>query len=301
MRVAITGAGGFVGSKLTSLLMSGGNTVIRLTRKTVAGEGEARWSTSEGLLDPQRIEGIDAVVHLAGENIAAGRWTKARKRLIRDSRVDGTRQLATSLARLDSPPSTLLCASAIGFYGHREEELLSEKSGAGSGFLADVCQEWEKAARPAADSGIRVANVRFGVILSPRGGALAKMLPPFRLGAGGLLGSGRQYMSWVSLDDAVRALLHILRTDDLRGPINVTAPSPATNREFTKTLGRVLRRPTIAPMPAFAARLLFGEMADEMLLASTRVQPVALVASGFEFRHRELEEALRDLLGKPSS
>lgn len=298
LTVAISGAGGFVGSALVPLLTGGGHEVVRLVRGASAGAGEARWSTDEGLIEPEALTGVDAVVHLAGENIAGGRWTERRKQRIRESRVDGTRRLAESLARLDGPPATLLCASAIGFYGDRGDELLNEESTAGRGFLADTCQEWEAASRPAVEAGIRVAHARFGVVLSPQGGALAKMLTPFRLGAGGVIGSGRQYMSWISLDDAASALLHILMTQELSGAINLTAASPVTNREFTKTLGRVLRRPTIAPMPAFAARLAFGEMADEMLLAGARVQPAKLLASGFEHRHPELEGALRHLLGR---
>ena len=237
-------------------------------------------------------------MHLAGENIAVRRWTPAQKARIRDSRVQGTRLLAQSLARLQQPPTVMVCASAIGFYGDRGEELLTEGSAPGSGFLTDTCRAWEAAAQPASEKDIRVVNLRLGVVLSPGGGALAKMLLPFRLGVGGKIGSGRQYMSWIEIDDVVGVIHYALTTDELRGPVNAVAPNPVTNREFTKTLGRVLSRPTIFPMPAFAARLAFGEMADELLLASTRVKPARLQNSGYYFRHPRLEDALRHLLGK---
>jgi uncharacterized protein (TIGR01777 family) len=249
-------------------------------------------------VDTGGLEDMDAVVHLAGENIASGRWTAERKRRIRDSRVRGTRLLADSLARLKEPPKVLVCASAIGYYGNRPEETVNEDSSSGSGFLPEVCREWEKATKPAEESGIRVVGTRFGIVLSPSGGALAKMLLPFRLGAGGKIGSGQQYMSWISLDDAIGAIDHALVTESLAGAVNVVAPRPVTNSEFTKTLGQVLRRPTLFPMPAIAARLLLGEMAEELLLASIRVEPARLLATGYKFRHPDLEGALRQLLGK---
>jgi uncharacterized protein (TIGR01777 family) len=238
----------------------------------------------------------DAVVHLAGENIASARWTERQKARIRDSRVKATGLLCNLLARYSPPPKALVCASAIGYYGDRGDEILKEESAPGSGFLSDVCREWEAATQPAVERGIRVVNLRIGMVLSALGGGLAKMLTPFKLGAGGVMGSGRQYMSWIAVDDLVDAIHFALTHESLRGPANAVAPSPVTNREFTRTLGRVLSRPTPFPMPAFAARLAFGEMADALLLASTRVQPARLLASGFTFRYPDLEGALRHLL-----
>jgi uncharacterized protein (TIGR01777 family) len=236
------------------------------------------------------------VVNLAGDNIAAGRWTPEKKARIRDSRVQLTRQLAESLARLTPPPQVLVSASAIGFYGNRGDEVLREESLSGSDFLSSVCRDWEAATRPAAEAGIRVVCLRFGAILSAAGGALAKMLTPFRLGAGGVIGDGRQWMSWIALNDVLGAIRHALAADALRGPVNVVAPQPVTNREFTQMLGRVLGRPAILPLPAFAARLAFGEMADALLLSSQRVEPARLLASGYRFQFTELEGALRHLL-----
>jgi uncharacterized protein (TIGR01777 family) len=238
------------------------------------------------------------VVHLAGANIAAGRWTPARKAEIRDSRVEGTRSLCQALARLAHPPQVLASASAVGFYGDRGTETLTEESVAGTGFLPGVCQAWEAAAEPATRVGIRVVHLRFGMILSPAGGALRKMLLPFRLGGGGRVGSGAQFVSWIAIDDVLGAIEHVLREESLHGPVNVVAPESVTNAEFTRSLGRVLRRPTLIPLPAFAARLAFGEMADALLLASARVMPARLRASGYRFRFPELEGALRHLLGR---
>jgi len=279
--------------------LTGGHEVTRLLRSTSPSkEKSLTWDPAAPAKDLQPWEGFDAVVHLAGESIASGRWTAARKARIRDSRVAGTKNLCETLARLDQPPRVLVCASAIGFYGDRGDEVLCEESSMGKGFLAEVCRDWEQAAEPARDKGIRVVHARFGVILSPRGGALAKMLFPFRMGAGGVIGSGRQMMSWIALDDAVGAIHHALHTESLHGPINAVAPHPVSNHEFTKKLGHVLGRPTIMPMPAFAARAVFGEMADELLLASTHVEPRRLLAAHYDFRHWYLEDALRHLLGK---
>jgi hypothetical protein len=236
-------------------------------------------------------------VHLAGENIT-GRWTAAKKARIRESRVQGTRLLAEAVARLERPPRVLVCASAIGYYGTRGEEILREESPPGKGFLAEVCQQWEAAAQPVAQKGVRVVHLRTGLVLSRQGGALAKMLPAFRLGLGGKIGRGDQYMSWISIDDLAGVIQHALLSETLRGPVNAVAPNPVTNLVFAQTLGRVLRRPTPFPLPAFAARLVFGEMANELLLASTRVDPAKLLASGYGFRHTELAGALRQLLGK---
>ena len=299
MKILVTGSSGLVGAALVPLLSGGGYGVTRLVRfRPRPGAAEVRWDPVAGTVDTAGLEGVGAVVHLAGESIAAGRWTADKKARIRDSRVNGTRRLCESLARLTQPPQAIVCASAIGYYGDRGEERLREESPAGSGFLAEVCQEWEAAAEPARQRGIRVVHLRIGVVLSPAGGALAQMLFPFRMGLGGKIGGGRQYLSWIAIDDLVSVILHVLTTNTLQGPVNAVAPNPVTNLEFTRTLGRVLARPTLFPMPAFAARLAFGEMADELLLASARVEPTRLLASDYRFRHPELEGALRHLLGK---
>ena len=298
MSVAVTGSRGLVGSALVPFLTTGGHRVLRLVREAATDPDAVRWDPASGIQDPTRLAGVDAVVHLAGENIAAGRWTEAQKDAIRRSRVEGTRRFCEALAGFPQPPRVLVAASAIGVYGDRGEERLTEESAPGAGFLAGVCREWEAATEPAQRAGIRVVHLRFGMILSPRGGALGKMLTPFLLGAGGRMGSGRQYVSWVAIDDAIGAVLHALAMGDLRGPVNVVAPTPVTNAEFARTLGRVLRRAAMMPLPAFAARLAFGEMADALLLASARVVPVKLQASGYAFRFPDLEAALRHLLGR---
>ncbi len=295
MKILVTGATGLVGSALVPFLAGGGHEVARLGR-SAPGAGDIRWDPEAGVLKAEALEGFDGVVHLAGENIATGRWTTEKKRRIKESRVQGTLLLATTLAGLDRPPRVLVSASAIGFYGDRGDEELTEGSAAGSGFLSEVCGEWEAATEAAAGKGIRVVHARLGVVLSTGGGALAKMLTPFRLGAGGIIGNGRQYLSWITLDDTAAAVAHLLSTESAAGPVNVVAPAPVTNREFTRTLGAVLRRPTLFPMPGFAARLAFGEMADALLLASTRVTPAALLNSGYGFRHGSLEEGLRHVL-----
>jgi len=297
MRVAVTGSSGLVGSHLVHALQEAGDDVQRLVRRPARLEaGEVAWDPVGGQLDSSRLEGLDGLVHLAGENIASGRWTKARKAAIASSRVHGTKFLCQGLARLRHPPRVLVCASAIGYYGDRGDEPLTESSPPGTGFLAETCQAWEQASRHAQEADIRVMHLRIGVVLSAAGGALAKMLTPFKLGAGGVIGGGRQYMSWVALDDLIRVILHLLSEDGRSGPVNAVAPNPVTNREFTKTLGRILRRPTIATVPAFAARLALGEMADELLLASARVIPQRLLNAGFEFDHPTLEAALRTAL-----
>ena len=254
MKILVSGTTGLIGTALVPFLTTGGHSVVRLIRSQPRpGQAAVHWDTAAGSIDSSALEGLDAVVHLAGENIAARRWTPAQKARIRDSRVQGTRLLAQSLARLQQPPKVMVCASAIGFYGDRGTEVLTEESAPGSGFLTDTCLAWGAAAQPASGKGVRVVNLRLGVVLSPGGGALAKMLFPFRLGVGGKIGSGRQYMSWIGIDDVVGVIHYALTTDELRGPINAVAPNPVTNREFTKTMGRVLSRPTIFPMPAFAA------------------------------------------------
>ncbi|MFA6563464.1 MAG: TIGR01777 family oxidoreductase [Verrucomicrobiia bacterium] len=285
MKVLLTGAGGLVGGALAPLLTGIGHSITRVSHSQPWPE----------------LAGHDAVVHLAGENIAAGRWTPERKTRIRDSRAQMTRQLCETVTKLASPPRVIVCASAIGYYGNRGDEILREESAAGADFLAGVCRDWEAATKPAVDAGIRVVNLRFGVILSATGGALAKMLTPFKLGLGGVIGGGQQWMSWIALDDAVGIIIHALTDETLRGPVNVVASQPVTNREFAKTLGRVLRRPTAFPVPAFVLRLALGEMADALLLSSQRVEPAKLVASGYKFRFPELEGALRHLLSKQAS
>jgi len=297
MRISVTGSSGLIGSALVPFLTAQGHEVGRVVRSTTAA-GAWRWDPGAGHVDAGAVNGKDAVVHLAGETIAAGRWSAARKARIRDSRVRGTRVVAQAVARADPRPKALLCASAMGFYGDRGDERLTEASAPGRGFLSEVSREWEEACAPARDQGVRVVNLRFGIVLSPAGGALAKMLLPFRLGAGGVVGSGKQWWSWVALDDAVGAIQHALVTAGLSGPVNVAAPNPVTNAEFTRTLGRVLARPTLFPVPVFAARLAFGEMADALLLASARVVPERLQQTGYVFRHPELEGALRHLLGR---
>jgi uncharacterized protein (TIGR01777 family) len=298
MRIAITGSTGLVGSALVPFLAAKGHAVVRLVRSAATSSAdEATWDPSALRIDADRLEGLDAVIHLAGENIAARRWNAEQKTRIRDSRVQSTRLLSQTLAKLRKRPRILLSASAIGFYGDRGEEELTEESPAGAGFLAEVCRDWEAAAKSAAEAGIRVVHARFGVILSAKGGALAKMLTPFRLGMGGRIGSGRQWLSWITVDDAIGCIHHALVKESLHGPVNGVAPHPVTNSEFTKSLGRVLRRPTIFPMPAFMARLAFGEMANELLLASARVLPRALLDSNYPFLHGDLEGALRHLLG----
>jgi uncharacterized protein len=297
MIIAVTGSSGMIGTALVEALDAEGQLMRRVVRgPTGDGRHEIRWDPSGGTIDAAELSGVDAVVHLAGEGIADHRWTDSVKARIRDSRVQGTRLLCETLASLSVKPSVLVSASAVGYYGDRAEELVDESSPPGSGFLAEVCQQWEAATHPARDADIRVVNLRIGVVLSKQGGALAKMLTPFRLGMGGVIGSGRQYISWITLEDLVRVIQFALHAAVLCGPVNAVTPQPVTNREFTKSLGRVLGRPTIFPMPAAAARLAFGEMADEMLLGGARVAPSALETAGFDFKYPQLEPALRHVL-----
>jgi uncharacterized protein len=296
MRIAVTGSRGLLGSALVPELTAAGHEVVRLVRGP-AGAGELPWDPSRPL-DAAALEGCDAVVHLAGENVSDGRWSAAKKRRIRESRVLGTRTLCAALAASKRPPDVLLSASAVGYYGDRGDALLDEASEPGRGFLAEVCQEWEAACAPAAARGVRVVCLRTGVVLTPKGGALRKLLTPFRLGGGGPIGSGRQWMSWIALDDVLGALRHALLTPSLRGPANLVAPGPVPNAEFARTLGRVLRRPALLPLPAFAVKAALGEMGEALLLASARAQPAQLLRSGYAFRLPDLEGALRHLLGR---
>ncbi len=299
MKILVTGSTGLIGSSLVPLLIANGHAVTRLVRsKPRPDAAEIYWDPAAGTVAMNDLEGMDAVVHLAGESIAGGRWTTQKKLRIQASRVKGTSVLAEHLAPLRQPPKVIVCASAIGYYGDRGEEVLQEESAPGSGFLADTCRNWEAAAEPMVRRGIRVVHLRTGVVLSSGGGALGKMLLPFRMGLGGKVGSGRQYMSWIAMDDLLGVIQHAISNDTIRGAINAVAPNPVTNLEFTKTLGKVLSRPTIFPLPAFAARLALGEMANDLLLASARVQPARLQSSGFVFRYPELEAALRHVLGK---
>jgi uncharacterized protein len=296
MNVLVTGASGFIGSALVPALTTGGHSVRRLVRRVPSREDEYRWDPAAGEVQQDALDGIDAAVHLAGESVA-GRWTAPKKERILRSRVDGTRTLSEALTGLSPPPRVLVCASAIGYYGDRGDEELTEESASGEGFLAEVVREWEAASRPAEEGGIRVVPLRFGIVLSPAGGALKTMLTPFRLGVGGRLGGGRQWMSWVSIDDVVGAIHHALVTDELEGVANTVAPEPVTNAEFTKTLGRVLGRPTLLPVPAAALRLVLGEFSQEAL-SSMRVRPRRLLETGYEFRHPRLEQALRHVTGR---
>jgi uncharacterized protein (TIGR01777 family) len=303
MKVIVTGSTGLVGSALVRSLLADGDGVTRLVRGgaqtfSAPGTKAVRWEPESGEVDAKELEGHDAAVHLAGESIADGRWSDEKKRRIRESRVKGTRLLAETLAHLNEKPKVLVSASAIGFYGDRGDEVLREESASGEDFLSEVCREWEKATLAASQAGIRVVHVRIGVVLSAKGGALAKMSTPFKLGMGGKVGDGRQYMSWITLDDLIAIIRRAVTDESLRGPVNAVAPNPVTNEEFTKALGHALGRPTFLSMPAFAARLAFGEMADALLLSSARVEPARLNEAGFKFSHPKIDEALRHVLGK---
>jgi uncharacterized protein (TIGR01777 family) len=293
MKVLVTGATGLVGSELVPFLTGQGHEVFRLTRSAPREARDIVWDPSRHEIPRGRIDGTDVVVHLAGENIAGQRWNEKFKQELRSSRVDATKLLCETLLKLEKKPKTLLCASAVGFYGDRGTDWLNETSVAGTGFLPDLCRDWEAACKPAQDAGIRVIQMRFGIILSPKGGPLAKMRTPFSMGMGGVVGSGNQYWSWISIDDVVGAIKFFIDQEKLSGPVNVTAPCPVTNYDFTKTLGAVLHRPTMVPMPALAARFAFGEMADALLLASARVMPNRLSESGYRFQYPTLETALK--------
>ena len=292
MRIAIAGASGLVGKALTPLLEAEGHDVVRLVRSWPKA-GEIEWHPNQDSIDTGKLEGFDAIINLAGENVAEGRWTEEKKKKIHDSRVNGTHLLSEAIAKLTTKPRCFLCASATGIYGDRGDETLDEQSESGGGFLAGVCREWEKATEPAHRAGVRVVNFRFGPILARAGGMLEKMLTPFKMGLGGKIGSGKQYISWVAIEDAVAVIKRVLNDESIRGPLNVVSPKPVTNERFTRALGEVLSRPTVMAVPAFAARLAFGEMADEMLLVSQKVIPKKLQAAGFQFEYSDLETALQ--------
>ncbi|HET8713163.1 MAG TPA: TIGR01777 family oxidoreductase [Gemmatimonadales bacterium] len=296
MKIAVSGSTGLIGSPLVEVLKARGDAVVRLVRPPAkAGPDSIQWDPERGRIDRAGLEAVDAVIHLAGENVF-GRWSSAKKRRIRDSRVQGTRLISDTIASLAKRPATLLAASAIGFYGNQRDQPLTEQSPSGSDFLAEVAREWEAATASAARAGVRVVNMRFGVVLTPRGGALGKMLPPFRLGVGGPVGSGNQFVSWIALEDAINAIVYLLGKTEVTGPVNITAPNPVTNREMATTLGRVLHRPSVVPVPSFALKMAFGAEGADMLQSGQRVLPERLVASGFTFRFPALEPALRHLL-----
>ncbi len=294
--VLISGASGFVGTHLTEFLLEKGYKVKKLTRSLPDTTGDqVYWNPAKGEIELEALEDLDAVVHLAGENIA-GRWTDQKKAKIESSRVQGTKLLSESLAKLNKKPEVLIAASAVGYYGSRGDEILSEKSTHGRGFLSDVGVKWENATKAAQEAGIRVCNVRIGLVLGADGGALGKMLVPFKLGLGGKIGDGKQYWSWIAIDDLVEIIYYLLEHEDLKGPVNAVAPNAGTNNEFTSTLGRVLGRPTIFPLPAFVVRGLFGEMGEETMLSSARVTPQKLLDSGYKFKYPKLEQALNNIL-----
>jgi uncharacterized protein (TIGR01777 family) len=297
MKVAVTGSSGLIGSALYQFLTAHDHEVIRVVRKPAADPATVFWDPLARIVEKDRLEGLDAVVHLASENVAGRRWSERQKAIIRDSRVAATDLLATSLAGLSRPPSVLVSASAVAIYGDRGSEILTEASVPGRGFGAAICRDWEAATAPAEAAGIRVVHLRTGIVLDSSGGGLKKMLPLFRSCLGGPTGSGTQYMSWISMDDEIRAIHHTLRTDTINGPVNLTGPTPVTNRTFVKSLARRLRRPAVLPIPASGARLLLGsEMAGELLLSSQRAIPEKLLSHGFTFWHTEIPDALRRAL-----
>jgi len=303
MKVIVTGSGGLVGRALVRSLLADGHSVTRLVRGgaqqfRAPGSAAVEWNPDKGTIDAAALEGHDAAVHLAGEPIAEGRWDDAKKRRILESRAKGTRLIAETIAGLKEKPRVLVSASAVGFYGDRGAEVMREESASGEGFLSEVCREWEKATLAASQAGARVVHVRIGFVLDGEGGGLPKMLTPFKLGVGGKVGSGQQYISWITLEDLVRVLRRAIEDESLRGPVNAVAPGAVTNEQFTKALGHVLGRPTLLPVPTFALRLAFGEVADAVMLASTRVEPARLREAGFDFKHTDIDAALSSVLGK---
>ena len=294
-RILVSGVSGPIGAALLPSLRTSGCSVVRLVRGITSSEHQIAWDPSVPIA-PQTVSGFDAVIHLAGEGIF-GRWTAAKKSKIRDSRVVGTFNLASALAQAEDKPKVFVCGSAIGYYGNRGDETLREESAPGTGFLAEVCQDWEEATTPAVQADIRTAHVRIGIVLSPKGGALGAMLPPFKVGLGGRTGNGQQWMSWIDVRDMVGAIHHILKNDLIQGPVNLVAPKPVRNTEFATTLASVLSRPAILPLPAFAVKLAFGEMGEELLLGSQKVEASKLISSGYPFRFRELRASLKAILG----
>jgi len=292
MRILITGASGLIGTALQRSFDEIGHELLLASRKEAKDSQHIQWDVEKGFSEPERLEGIDAVVHLAGESVFGLSWSDAKKKAIRDSRVDGTRSVVEAISKLKARPNVLVAASAIGFYGDRGDEEMTESSAAGDTFLAEVSKEWESEARRAEDAGIRTVLLRTGIILSKDGGALGTMLLPFKLGIGGVVGSGKQWMSWISIDDHIRVINYAIENENVRGAVNSVSPNPVTNGEFTKTLGEVLYRPTILPLPSFAVNMVFGEMGDALLLASTRVVPKRLEDAGFEFKYPELKTAI---------
>ena len=296
MKILVSGSTGTVGSHLLNVISSNSSEIWRLVRSRAAGERLIFWDPQGGRVDnPDLLEGFDAVVHLSGENIV-GRWTEKKKDSIRQSRVLSTRYLVNLFSGLRNPPKTFICASATGYYGDRGGERLTERSAVGSGFLPDTCREWENEANKASDFGVRVINLRTGPVLSPKGGMLSSLLLPFKMGLGGVVGSGEQYLSWISIEDLSRIIVYLLEHEEVRGPVNAVSPNPVTNREFTATLARILRRPAWLAVPAFAVRLFFGEMGRCTILAGSMVFPEKLLSCGYEFLHEDLDSALEDIV-----
>lgn len=299
MKVLITGSTGLLGTELQKSFTAKGYDLLLASRKEPQDDKHIQWSIEEGFTDPDKLEGVDVVVHLAGENVSGLRWTDEKKKAIRDSRVLGTRNVVDAISKLKHKPKVFVASSAIGFYGERGEEEVTESSAAGDNFLAVVCKEWEAESRRAEDAGIRTVLLRTGIVLSKDGGALATMLTPFRLGVGGVVGSGKQWMSWISLEDEIAVINYVIENENIRGAVNAVSPNPVTNHDFTKTLGDVLYRPTFLPLPEFAVSMIFGEMGDALLLASTKVMPKRLEDAGFEFKYPNLKEAIERAVSEP--
>ncbi len=296
MNIVISGASGLIGTALVKALRANNHNVITLVRRKPVNDSEIFWEPLSGEIESDKLNGIDCVINLSGENIASGRWTKAKKKRILDSRVNSTALLCKSFVKLDRPPSILLSASAIGYYGNHKTVKVSENSPSGKGFIAEVCRQWEDATEICIKAGIRVVNCRFGVVLSAYGGALKKMLPAFKMGLGGKLGTGEQFMSWISIEDCIRVLLFILENKNIKNAVNIVSPAPVTNHEFTKALAKILRRSSLFPVPEFVIKTLFGEMGRELLLEGCKIIPEKLLNSGFKFKHSDIDSALEDIL-----